>query len=242
MKSMNDLSPNNISKEILGLTDSHISYFKQPETNHTVGVHHSMLENFQALVACAKKEDIEIKIASGFRSFERQLLIWNNKFSGITVINDIDGKKVDVNTLDDGEIVKAILVYSALPGASRHHWGCDIDIYADNLLAGKPLRLEPWEYSQTGPMAKLTTWLAHNAVNYGFYFPYDKFRGGIAPEPWHLSYAPLARKFQPQLELAILQDYLSKIDIAGKAAITNNLSEIFSRYINNVCNAPQGFN
>ena len=41
--------------------------------------------------------------------------------------------------------------------------------------------------------AARTTGSAHYAGEFGFYRPYASDRGGVQPEPWHLSYAPVAR-------------------------------------------------
>lgn len=235
-------SDKDVLAQVFGLTDHHIHYFnetdrdktKQKANSKTFGIHCEMLSAYQALVMSAAESGIEIKIASGFRSFERQLLIWNNKFTGVTAIKDSNGQQININTLNQLDIVEAILLYSALPGASRHHWGCDIDIYAVNLLHGQALQLEPWEYDTSGPMAVLSSWLAENAERFGFYFPYDRFRGGIAAEPWHLSYAPLAKQYQSAFNLSLLKELLIKTEIAGTKVITENLSEIFERYINNI--------
>lgn len=229
-------SSGDITAQVLGLTEQHIHFFDQVTGANPIGIHQSMLSDFKALVGCAKKVGLEIKIASGFRSFERQLLIWNNKFIGKTAIKNAAGETVNISQLSDIEIINAILLFSALPGASRHHWGCDIDIYAENLLNGQPLHLEPWEYASTGPMAKLSTWLNDNLSNYGFYFPYDKFRGGVAAEPWHLSYAPVAKHYQSILTIELLEALLIKTDIAGKKSIIENLPKIFTQYINNIAN------
>ncbi|WP_274620524.1 M15 family metallopeptidase [Colwellia maritima] len=141
----------------MGLTDQHIHYFEQTGHRKNLGIHQLMLDDFQSLVTSAAEADIEIKIASGFRSFERQLLIWNNKFNGKTAVKNMAGDSVNISQLNEIDIIKAILLFSALPGASRHHWGCDIDIYAENLLNGASLTLEPWEYASTGPMARLSS-------------------------------------------------------------------------------------
>ena len=228
--SLND----NVSAQILGLTDEHIHYEMFSTETKSLGIHHLMLSDYQALVHNAAKAGIELKIASGFRSFERQLQIWNNKFLGNTAIKNSDGDNINISNLSNFEIMHAILFFSALPGASRHHWGCDIDVYADNLLAGQPLQLEPWEYAKTGPMAKLSTWLVDNASKFGFYFPYDTFRGGVAAEPWHLSYMPLAQQYQSYLNETLLRTCLLEADIQGKEAIIEHLSDIFDRYILNV--------
>ncbi|PHR84941.1 MAG: D-alanyl-D-alanine carboxypeptidase [Colwellia sp.] len=247
-----------INKQLLGLTDQHIHYLgnecltnknltdKNVANHHeikavqtlsrsTIGIHQQMKTAFDALKHSAQTAGIELKIASGFRSFERQLQIWNNKFTGKAIIKKTNGEIVDVSRLSDWQIIEAILLYSALPGASRHHWGCDIDVYAPNLLtAGKSLQLEPWEYQQSGPMAKLSTWLTQHAAEFGFYLPYDCYRGGIAAEPWHLSFRPLATQYQATFNIQALQTCLINTDISGKMVIVDNLTEIAKRYINNV--------
>ncbi len=237
-----------INKQLLGLTDQHIHYLTnqsltqnnertpgQTSSRSNIGIHQQMNVAFKALRHSAKTAGIELKIASGFRSFERQLQIWNNKFIGNTAIKKANGEIVDISSLSDWQIIEAILLYSALPGASRHHWGCDIDVYAPNLLAnGESLQLEPWEYQQSGPMAALSSWLTQHAAEFGFYLPYDCYRGGIAAEPWHLSFAPLATQYQATFKLQALQACLISTDIAGKMVIIDNLTEIAKRYINNV--------
>jgi LAS superfamily LD-carboxypeptidase LdcB len=228
-----------IDKQLLGLTDKHIQYFSNNSLTSKMGIHQQMCTAFESLRDSAKTVGIDLKIASGFRPFERQLQIWNNKFNGNTAIKNANGEAVEISDLSDWQIVEAILLYSALPGASRHHWGCDIDIYAPNLLAAnESLQLEPWEYQQYGPMEKLSTWLCTHASKFDFYLPYNCFRGGVAEEPWHLSFAPLAIQYQMVFDLQILSTCLLNTKIAGKEAIIDNLPRIAERYINNV-NTPQ---
>lgn len=241
----NDLTVlSDIDKQLLGLTDQHVHYLSNDNAviSPQIGIHQQMCTAFEALRKSAKAAEIDLKIASGFRSFERQLQIWNNKFIGNTAIKKANGETLDISHLPDWQIIEAILLYSALPGTSRHHWGCDIDVYAPNLLAaGESLQLEPWEYQQSGPMEKLSTWLNQHASEFGFYFPYDSYRGGVAAEPWHLSYLPLAKQYQATFNIQMLQACLINADIAGKAIIIDNLAEITKRFINNVntCKASQ---
>jgi len=236
----NDLSNvinDNLQAQILGLTDNHIHYFAQsaPFPEKKVGIHQQMLPAFQALITKGKEVGITIEIASGFRSFERQLLIWNNKYTGKNAVKNIDGETLALAKLSSLEIIQSILLFSALPGASRHHWGCDIDIYAPNLLPKEqPLQLEAWEYEPTGPMAKLTEFLAKEAQPLGFYFPYDNYRGGVAAEPWHLSYASLANKYQQAFNISTLKRCLNETDIKGKSTITNELTNIVEQFVLNI--------
>jgi len=233
--SINQIAIDQISPDqVLGKTEEHL-YLLQG----AVSVHRAMKKDFDALVTAAQKDGIELKVASGFRSFDRQMMLWNNKFSGKTPIKNIDGNVVSTKNLSQLELAQCILLYSALPGASRHHWGCDIDVYAPNLLTDNyQLQLEPWEYSEQGPLAKLSSWLVQHAHKFGFYFPYAIFQGGVAHEPWHLSYLPLAQKFEQAFDIELLSLTLENSALLGKDIIIKNLEDIAKRYINNVCAAP----
>ncbi|MGL1957426.1 MAG: M15 family metallopeptidase [Colwellia sp.] len=216
----------NLSEELLGQSSDHIYYI-----NPTIAIHKQMITAYKELVANSKLAGIDLKIASGFRSFERQLMIWNNKYTGKTPIKDARGNIVDIQNLSALEIINAILLYSALPGASRHHWGCDIDIYASNLLPkGQKLQLEPWEYAAKGPFEKLSIWLDKYAEKIGFYRPYEQYNGGVAAEPWHLSYEPIATAYQEIFNIDTLACCLHDSNIEGKEIILNNLPEIIQRY------------
>jgi LAS superfamily LD-carboxypeptidase LdcB len=218
------------NEQLTGQDDSHIHWLDE----HT-GVHHKMLPAWQSLCHAAKGAGFDLAIASGYRNFSRQLSIWNRKFSGQLPIKNQQGQSVNIDTMTESDIVNAILLYSALPGASRHHWGCDIDIYASNLLPeNQQLKLEPWEYQERGPFYPLSQWLSLNAHLYGFYLPYDKYRGGVATEPWHLSYHHLAKRYEKQLSSELLSNVICSHQIKGKVAITSQLTEIYNTFIKNV--------
>jgi len=220
--------------QVLGKTEQHLHYLSE-----RIAIHQEMKSAYEALESAAKADDIELKIASGFRSFDRQLMLWNNKFSGKTAVKNMAGDTIFTEGLSPVELMHSILLYSALPGASRHHWGCDIDVYAPNLLAeGYQLQLEPWEYSEQGPLAKLSEWLTQHAHRFGFYFPYASYQGGVAAEPWHLSYNPLALRFQQAFDIDLLSQALMNSNLLGRNIIIDNLDTIADRYINNVCPAP----
>ncbi len=220
--------------EVLGKTKQHLHFL-----DSNIAIHKEMQTAFLALVNAAKAESIELKIASGFRSFERQLILWNNKFSGKTPIKDINGEVIATENLSAVQLMHSILLFSALPGATRHHWGCDIDVYAPNLLAKDyQLKLEPWEYSQQGPLNKLSTWLNKNMGQYGFYFPYSRYQGGVAHEPWHISYLPVAKYYQTAFNIEQLADTLQHSDIFGKEVILANLPTIAENYISNISAVP----
>jgi hypothetical protein len=87
--------------------------------------------------------------------------------------------------LSDQEREREILVASAAPGISRHHWGTDFDLFSlnpRNFLPGQPFHDE-W------------TWMRKNAIQHGFIQPYQPhdFEHAYMEERWHWSYAPISQ-------------------------------------------------
>ena len=214
---------------LIGQQSEHICWLSKH-----IGIHKQVKKPWQALQKAAKVAGFDLQIASGFRKFDRQLILWNRKFQQQLTVKDRNNQVIDLNKLTDDEKITAILLYSALPGASRHHWGTDLDIYSPSSLPSKQtLQLEPWEYQQGGYFSELTQWLIEHAHQYDFFQPYDIDRGGVAIEPWHFSYAPLSINYQQQLSLELLKDVIKNTDIYGKAAILKQLTNIYQRYIIN---------
>ena len=82
-----------------------------------------------------------------------------------------------------------------------------------------------------GPFARLDAWLGEYAAGFGFFRPYDRDRGGVQPEPWHLSYAPVADAALPALTPELLARTLSGVHIEGSAVIARDLHAIHARYV-----------
>ncbi|HAS21949.1 MAG TPA: D-alanyl-D-alanine carboxypeptidase, partial [Idiomarina loihiensis] len=88
-------------------------------------LHPDAAEAYLAMQKAAAAEGIEFAIASGFRSLDRQLSIWNRKWRGKLPLRSKEGELLDASNLSDVEKMHAILHWSSLPGSSRHHWGSD---------------------------------------------------------------------------------------------------------------------
>lgn len=197
-------------------------------------LHPLALKAFLKLQKEAKKEDIEIKIASSYRSYERQLLIWNEKAQGVRALLDSNSRPLERKNLSNEETLWAILRWSALPGASRHHWGSDMDIFdAQAVAADYKLQLIPQEYDKEGPFYKLSQWLEERIENkkaFGFYRPYQKDQGGTAPEPWHLSFAPLALELIEEYQFEIFYQNIERANLELKDEVLDNALEIYTRF------------
>lgn len=219
-------------QELTGQATSHLTELTTPY--QVLPVHREVAEDLSALIAAAAKAGFELQIASGFRDYARQQLIWNRKFSGSTPILDSNSQPLVSETLSDEEKVTAILRWSALPGTSRHHWGSDFDLFAANLLPhGCKLRLEPDEYL-SGHQAPFYRWLQQHLGLFGFFFPYAKDLGGVAPEPWHISHRRIAEACLDQLSLAMLQSALRQAPLLGQQSILTQLELIYLNYIINI--------
>jgi LAS superfamily LD-carboxypeptidase LdcB len=187
---------------------------------------------FLAMQQAALEAGFDLQPASTFRDFDRQQAIWNGKFCGQRPVLDKDSQPIDITLLSTGERCEAILRWSALPGASRHHWGSDLDVYDPSLLpAGQKLQLEPWEYEQGGYFYPLNQWMTEHMAEFGFYRPFTEEGDGVAVEPWHLSYRPLALEAEHLLTPELLLAAWKNKDIAGAQWLEEHLPSLFSRFI-----------
>lgn len=218
------MSPLSLSHlQMLGLHNAHLSPFSESEG---IYVHSDMLSSLRQLMKDARAEGFDLSIASGFRSFERQLLIWNNKCLGHRAIMDHQGRALDAAALSAKEKVYAICRWSALPGASRHHWGTDIDIYdARAIPEGYQLQLQPSEYEAGGLFSPMMQWLdvyLSLPSSPHFFKPYQLDRGGIAPEPWHISYQPIADHYEQLLSVEVMHSLLSAVSPMADSVTFDN--------------------
>jgi LAS superfamily LD-carboxypeptidase LdcB len=195
-------------------------------------VHDDVRQDLAALVQAAHLAGFRLFVASGYRSFEQQLNIWNSKMLGHRAVLDEQSQGLDINSLSEEERVLAILKWSALPGASRHHWGTDFDVYAGNLLPQNTvLRLEPWEYLG-GHQDEFYQWLKENIGRYGFFFPYTENGSGVAFEPWHISHKACATRHLKALTLQTLSAFIEQSPILGRETVLSKLEYIYNTYIN----------
>jgi len=216
------------AEQLTGRVSTHVLEVSHPPCM----LHPDAARAFAALARAAAQEGIELAAASSFRSFERQLTIWNDKLAGRRPLLDRDGRTLQAASLDEEAGVRAVLQWSALPGASRHHWGSEIDVFDRAALGGQAgPRLVPGEYAPGGLFERLSVFLARQAAHYGFFLPYDRDRGGVQPEPWHLSYAPVAVEALPALTLPVLVEALRAAPLAGAATVERLLPEIHARYV-----------
>jgi len=182
----------------VGLSRAHLSHIPD------IGL--AMAEAGHALARLssrARASGFELAVASGYRDYFRQLAIFNAKARGERQVTDDAGLILAPDGMSSEQWLHAILRFSALPGASRHHWGTDFDVWDQaSVSSNYSLRLEPAEYDLGGPFAAFSEWLTELIEEddaEGFYRPYATDMGGVAVEAWHLSYRPLASQMATQV-------------------------------------------
>ncbi len=195
-------------------------------------LHYEAVASFLAMREAAAGAGIDLTPRSSFRDFDTQLAIWNRKWAGERPILDRKGVLLQRESLSDTEAVEAILSWSAVPGGSRHHWGSDVDVIDSAAVpAGYHVELVPSEYASNGIFGVLTAWLDTNMRQFGFFRPYGTDRGGVSPEPWHLSYAPVSVPALESLSLSALRQVIEASTIAGKPQVLARLPEIYTRFL-----------
>jgi hypothetical protein len=60
------------------------------------------------------------------------------------------------------------------------------------------------------------------------------FRGGFRPEPWHLSYAPVAAVAEREFSVELLRGTLDAAPMDAVDAVRRRLPQIMERYVRNV--------
>jgi LAS superfamily LD-carboxypeptidase LdcB len=202
-------------------------------------VHARAVEALLAMHEAARRMAIDLRIVSAFRPFDQQLAIWNAKFNGERPLLDAAGAPIEHAQLYEPALIDAILTWSALPGASRHHWGSELDVIdAAALPEDFRPQLTPAEFAPGGHFERLNGWLDSNMASFGFFRPYSTYRGGVQPEPWHLSYAEVAVPALELLSLEVLREAISQADMAGHQTVLARLPELYEKYVLGVDSPP----
>jgi LAS superfamily LD-carboxypeptidase LdcB len=135
-----------------------------------------MKKAFDALDVEAKKQGIDLKNVSGYRSYDSQVGTFFSKITKIwgPKLTDTEKATVKADYLKRAEL-------SAPPGFSEHSTGLAIDIASDSLGLGASSNLNTATYP-----AKLAEFLATNAPKFGFKLSYPQgSTAGAGYEPWH---------------------------------------------------------
>ncbi|MEE4245504.1 MAG: M15 family metallopeptidase [Kangiellaceae bacterium] len=200
-----------------------------------VTLHQDVVGPLTELLTALRQAGLATTIVSHWRSFEHQAKIWNSKWHGSRTLLNRQQETIDVSKLTDQEKLTAICWWSAIPGTSRHHWGTDFDIFLSSPIEqGYRPQLTPKEFYDNGPCFKLEQWIELNLTKFGFFRPYDIYRGGVMIEPWHISYKPIADKLISQIDKQKINQRLALHKVAGHEMIAEQIDSYLETYVFNV--------
>jgi LAS superfamily LD-carboxypeptidase LdcB len=217
--------------ELTGRSDGHVQEVAELRST----VHKASAGALRALVEAARDDGIDLQIVSSFRGFTRQTEIWNAKFSGRRRLLDRTSLEIDRAFLSEQALIDAILIWSALPGASRHHWGTDVDVIDRAAMPeGYIPQLVQQEFEPGAVFGPLAVWLGANLRRFDFFRPYSTDRGGVLPEPWHISHAPISVPALQAMSVDVLADAIGGSDMLGRESVLARLPELYERYVRSV--------
>lgn len=172
-----------------------------------------VLEAYGRMREAAQADGIALLIRSATRNFDYQRGIWERKWERPQYMG---WQAVDK--------ARDILTYSAMPGASRHHWGTDIDLNSfEN------------DWFESGEGAAVYAWLTAHARDYGFHQVYDDKstgRTGYELERWHWSYLPIAGPMLAAFNAKVGLSDLTDAPFSG--AETADSLRVLSDFVNGV--------
>lgn len=151
-------------------------------------VHAKAKDSLEKMINDAKNDGIKLYISSGYRSIERQTMLFNRK------VNYFKNKGL---SQAKAEIQAARIV--AKPKTSEHHSGLAVDLNGvrDNFYKTK-------EYK----------WLMSNSYKYGFILRYPKDKTNITNviyEPWHFRFVGVEHAQKMMSQNLCLEEYIESL-------------------------------
>ena len=225
-------------QQSIGINNEHLV-----EVSDSVGksflINETVKEPLCNLLEQAKCDDIPIAIISSHRTFQQQLTIWNDKWQGYRPVYSRHGRPLNVNSMSNMEKYKAIALWSALPGLSRHHWGTDLDVFsAAAIKNGYKVELTPDEFSKNGICSEINHWLNDNLEKHGFFKPYNHYQQGVSEEPWHISHKVTSQQITTEFSFNDCIVHLKKSDIKANDFIIDMFEHYKTQYFLNICKSP----
>lgn len=150
-------------------------------------INSEIMSPLESMINDAKKDNINIYVSSGYRSVERQTVLYNRKVSYFL-------KKGFSKAQAEIEADKVV----AKPKTSEHHTGLAIDFNSikDSFCKTK-------EYD----------WLLKNSYKYGFILRYSKNKSAVTNitfEPWHFRYVGLEHAKYIMENGICLEEYIAQ--------------------------------
>ncbi len=198
--------------QLTGRSEEHLCVFEDD-----FKIYKPIEKDLCSFLSSIRQAGFDAQLASSYRSFDRQLLIWNEKAEGKRPLFDPLGNELDYNKLSEEKILQSMLYWSAIPGTSRHHWGTDFDLYDAAGFQDQKLKLLNCEYENDGPCAAMTQFIAKNPSV--FFRPYQGSKL-IQEEKWHYSHRHFSLQF---FQLYDYQVFEKNIQMATQLAFRDYL-------------------
>lgn len=129
-----------------------------------------ILDDIKLMLDAAQNDNVNLMICSAYRSYDRQVTLFNNKMS-----------KLMNKGLSYMEAYTVGSMSVTVPGTSEHQLGLALDILTSDYI----------EMDDGFGETEAGIWLKENAPEYGFILRYPKGKEditGIIYEPWHFRY------------------------------------------------------
>ena len=213
-----DSTPSFSKEELLGKFNPavHEAFESVPDAwtdKDNIYLRQEVLEAYGQMRKAADQAGVQLIIRSATRNFEYQRGIWERKWER--------PRYMGWQAFDKA---RDIMTYSAMPGASRHHWGTDIDLNSfEN------------DWFTSGEGAEVYHWLTHHAHRFGFHQVYDDKstgRTGYELERWHWSYMPTAGPMLKAYNSSIATADLTQAPFSG-AGSADSLN-VLGHFVNGI--------
>lgn len=217
---------------LTGRTESHL--IKITINDYQLLINPRIEKDLQDWEKIGLENGIDFAVASAFRSFDRQLLIWNEKVQGKRPVRNRNGEIIDTSQLNQQQLLDSILIWSNIPGVSRHHWGTDLDVFdaAWFKLQQEKLELQNSLFLNQGPCAKFH--LLNEKLckkNMPFYRPYNT-QNSFMIELWHYSHAQVAKEFEVNYSLDIfVRNLKSSPQLELQTLLLANPEYYYQKYV-----------
>lgn len=135
-------------------------------TTRPIQVVDTILPDLQKLMVAAKSDGIDLKIVSGYRSYQDQAYIFDNYVKQEMNARNVSRSQAEIYANN----------YSARPGHSEHQLGTTVDVLSNESGYGFAVNEN----------MKFVKWLESNASKYNFKISFYKGNPEYQYEPWHL--------------------------------------------------------
>ncbi len=157
-----------------------------------------IVDAYNSMIAGAKEDGITLKIISGFRTYQGQTTLFNNKVN--KYLNQGYSRE---------KATELAAQYVAPPGTSEHLTGLAVDLISTNWYSYNS------DLNSNFENTKEFEWLYNNCAEYGFVLRYPKDKEaitGYSYEPWHYRYVGVEAAKEIMSNKICLEEYVERFN------------------------------